>query len=130
MIKIVDWISYIGSRIILAIKMLLSRLLKQNHDFGHENTPYKDLERDSTFFPKDWAKAKIRKKLREAYKDGVANPQKQDQAFGLLGHTREGVPIRFWFDKKTVVKTINGKNAQESVFFIQSAYPLTQPLVK
>jgi hypothetical protein len=124
MIKIIGWAYYIGSRIILAVKMLLSWIINQSHGFFHKNMLHKSLETDATFFPKNWPKSKIRKKLREAYKDGVAKPQKQDQAFGLLGHTREGVPIRFWFDKKTVIKTINGENVQESVFFIHSVYPL------
>ena len=74
---------------------------------------HKSLEKDSTFFPKDWSANKIQQKLREAYKDGILNPQKQTKTTGLLGHTSEGIPIRFWFKTEKRSKIVNGKRTVE-----------------
>ncbi len=81
--------------------------------------PVTGLIKGSSFFPKNWSKSMIRKKLREAYKDGANNLHNQPNPLGLVGHTSEGVPIQFWFSKSSH----NGKE----VFMIKSFYPKMKP---
>lgn len=81
------------------------------------------VAKPSNFFPKDWSRAKIRQKLREAYKDGILNSQKQTKTSGLLGYTSEGIPIRFWFKTDKRPKIFGGKQTIETYHYINSAYP-------
>lgn len=83
----------------------------------------KKLVKNSTFFPQDFSKEKIRATIREAYRDAIRSPQKQDNPYGLIGHTNNGVPIRFWFHQQDITKTINSKTTTQTVYYIHSVYP-------
>jgi hypothetical protein len=56
---------------------------------------YNGKKKHSTFFPKDWNRAKINEKVKEAY-----NNIKQIQSSGIIGETSEGIRIQIWFLKK------------------------------
>lgn len=76
-----------------------------------------------TRFPKGWTKKKIEKRLREAYKDAMNNPDKQDKSRGLIGHTKEGIPIRFWLEIKNTSKIVDGELVTDKIVLIKSFYP-------
>ena len=62
---------------------------------------WKGLSKKSTFFPDQWSRDKVLKKVNEACNNIIVRQQN-----GFIGKTTEGIEIQFWFNKDSTIASI------------------------